>query len=82
MIIGGVDHKETSKLKRKAEGEEAKRRKMRKTDESKSQADSSESAEDDTDSSDSATVDVCFPESVKTKPKPERECKKTPTFTR
>src|SRR6218665_3266569 len=42
MIIGGIDQKETSKLKRKAERQEAnlKRMKKLKTDESKSQADS------------------------------------------
>src|SRR6218665_4227397 len=42
MIIGGIDQKETSKLKREAERQAAnlKRMKKLKTDESKSQADS------------------------------------------
>jgi len=81
MEIGGTDQKETSKLKRKAEREEAnlKRMKTQKTDESTSQAYSAKSAEDDTDSdtdTDSATVDEYIPESVKTTPKPERQCQK------
>ena len=61
MIIGGVDQKETSKLKRKAEKEAAnlKRMKKNKTDESKSQTDSAESSESegDTDSSENVPVE-------------------------
>ena len=65
-------------MKRKTEREQAnlKRMKKQKTDESKSQADSAKSAEDDTDLPDSATVDEYIPESVKTKPKPDRHCTK------
>jgi hypothetical protein len=78
MIIGGIDKEETSKLKRKAERQQAnlKRMKKQKTDQSQSKADSSE---DDTDSSDSSTVDEYIPESVKrqkTKPKSDRHCQK------
>jgi len=82
MIIGGIDQEETSKLKRKAERQKANLKRMRKRktdgDASKSQADSCESTEYDTDSSDSATVDeyILDPESVKTKPKPDRQCNK------
>src|SRR6218665_3306023 len=71
MIIGGIDQKETSKLKRIAERQEANLKRMNKlkTDESKSQADSDVSAEDDTYSSNNEYVPV----SVKTKPKPDRQ---------
>ena len=53
MIIGGIDQKKTSKLKRKAERREAnlKRMKKLKTNENKSQTDSNVNAEDDTHSS-------------------------------
>ena len=58
MIIGGIDQEETSKLKRKAEREQAnlKRMKKQKTDETKNQPDSAKSADDDTDSSDSLSI--------------------------
>jgi len=80
MKIGGIE--ETSKLKRKVERKEANLKQMRKRktdgDASKSQADSAESTEYDTGSSDSATVDEYIPDpkSVKTKPKPDRQCQK------
>ena len=66
-----IDQKETSKLKRIAERQEANLKRMNKlkTDESKSQADSDVSAEDDTYSSNNEYVPV----SVKTKPKPDRQ---------
>ena len=82
MIIGGIDQEETLKLKRRAEIQEAnlKRMKKQKTDgdATKGQADYAESTEYDTDSSDSVTVDeyIRDPESVMTKPKPDRQCKK------
>jgi len=81
MVIGGIDQEETSKLKRKAQREEAnlKRMKKQKADESTSRAYSAKSAEDNTDGdtdTDSATVDEHIPESVKTTPKPERQCQK------
>src|SRR6218665_1646400 len=73
MIIGGIDQKERSKLKRKAERQEANLKRMKKlnTDESKSQADSDVSAKYDTHSSN----DEYVPEPVKTKPEPDRQIK-------
>ena len=75
MIIGGIDQEEASTLKRKAEREEANLKRMKKqnTNESKGQANSAKSAKDDTDLSDSAVVDEYIPESVKTKPKKDRQ---------
>jgi len=69
MVIGSIDQEEMSKLKRKAEREEAnlKRMKNQKTHESTSQAYSAKSAEDNTYSDidiDCATVDEYIPESV------------------
>src|SRR6218665_1049049 len=74
MIIGGIDQKKTSKLKRKGERQEAnlKRIKKLKTDERKSQADSNVNAEDDTHSSNNEYVS----EPVKTKPNPDRRSPK------
>lgn len=83
MVIGSIDQEETSKLKRKAEREEAnsKRIKKQKTDESTSQVRSAKSDEVDTDSdtdtnNDSVTVEDYIPESLKTTRKLDRECQK------
>lgn len=78
MVIGGIDREETSKLKRKAEREEANLKLMKKQKTNESiQAFSAKSAEDNTDSdTDTDTVDEYLPESVKTTPKPDRQCQK------
>ena len=58
MVIGGIDREETSKLKKKAEGEEANLKLMKKQKTNESiQAFSAKSSEDNTDS-DTDTVDV------------------------
>lgn len=78
MVIGGIDREETSKLKRKAEREEANLKLMKKQKTNESiQAFSAKSSEDNTDSdTDTDTVDEYLPESVKTTPKPDRQCQK------
>jgi len=79
MIIGCIDQMRHSKwriAKRKEPISNELKKQKTDGDANKSQTDSAESMEDESDSSDSATVDEYIPDSIKTKPKPERQCQK------